>query len=40
MKLFKMGRSKSLGPYILMDYEMPLQDSKATQLLHKGWVPP
>jgi hypothetical protein len=24
----------------LMDYAMPLQDNKATQLLHKGWVQP
>jgi hypothetical protein len=40
MKLFKMGPSKSLSPFILMDYAMPSQDNKATQLLHKGWVPP
>ncbi len=40
MKLFKLGASKSLGPFILMDYAMPLQDNKATQLLHEGWVPP
>lgn len=39
MKLFKLGPSKSLGPFILMDYAMPLQDNKATQLLHEGWVP-
>ncbi len=40
VKLFKLGPSKSLGPFILMDYAMPLKDNKATQLLHEGWVPP